>query len=459
MPLVFVKSQRKRYTGRGAYRKKKYGGRGAYTIDDGPWANRGASIGNAIGNLYGAGNVGSWLGRRLFHYPAKWFGSGAYKKKRSKRTVEGKGSYEVRDTPSGIMAPEIPRFEKSGGDDAIMISHREYIGDIFTSSSANTFNVNEFNLNPGDPVAFPWLSTVAQTSYQQYKFVGCVFEFISTSSDALNSTNTALGAVIACVNYDSNDPPFTSRMQMENTSWANCCKPSQNMSIPVECDPRMTAMQGMLYVSQNGVLPSNADPKTYYLGKVSIATTGFQGTNINIGSMYVTYKIKLYKPIMLPPLANANRVARVRNTVSNAAPFGTGYTSYTASDCDTMGITFTGTTMTIAKSRLQIGQRFLLILQWVGGATAVSAPAIGWSANVFASYGIFGGTAGASFILVPANGVSNTDYVYTGFIEIRDDNTDAVLTLGGGGTLPTAPVLNFTLWQVCGMPSARLGII
>lgn len=463
MPLIYVPRMRKsRYSGRGAYRRsgtrrrRTARGKGAYTVDDGPWAGRGATIGNAVARAFGApASIGEWLGRRAFHYPAKWFGSGSYRRRRAR----GRGAYEIDNTPAGHMAPEIPRFSKGGDDDSIVISHREYIGDIFTSSTANAFSVNEFKLNPGDPVAFPWLSTVVQSSYQQFKFEGCIFQFQSTSSDALNSTNTALGAVVACVNYDANDPPFTSRMQMENTSWANCCKPSQNMAIPVECAPRMTALGGgLLYVSQNGVLPADADPKTYYLGKVSIATTGFQGTSINIGSLYVTYKVRLYKPIMLPPLSNANRMLRCRSGATSAAPLGTA-TLTLGADCDTLGVVFTsGTVLTIPKVRLQNGQRFLVILQWGHDSGAATPATLTWSTNVSTNFGVWGPAASTQSMFFP-NPVAATQLqcCVVSFIEITNDNADAVCTLSAA-TLPANCTLNCSIWQICGMPSSRLGI-
>jgi len=446
---------------------RHYSKHGAYNLDDGPWAQRGATIGSAVARSFGAPSaVGEYIGRRLFHYPAKYFGSGKYGATkavaaRRTKTYARHGAYEVGET--SVMSPEIPRFSKGGDDDSIVVSHREYIGDIFTSASAGAFKIDEFIINPGDAITFPWLSSLAQCSYQQYKFSGCVFEFVSTSADALNSTNTALGAVVSCINYDSNDATFNSRMQMENTSWANACKPSQNMSIPVECDAKMTSMQGLLYVSENGIMPANADPKTYILGKLSIATTGFQGTSINIGSLYVTYKVKLFKPIMARPLANANRTLLVRTGCTSAVPFGTATSTTLAvpAECDTLGVTFTATTLTIPKKRLQNGQRFVMVAQFIHDNGATTCPGITYSTNLdqFAAFG----TAASAPTTYPAFGFPNAagaTQVYCGFVAffgINNDNADAVLTLSAA-TFPANCVANIQIYQVCGTPSAQLGI-
>ena len=78
------------------------------------------------------------------------------------------------------------------------------------------------------------------------------------------------------------------------------------MFIPVECDPKQTGLNnGLLYIINGNNVPTGADPKTYYLGKLFIGTTGLQGTSVNVGSLYVHYKVKLYKPVMTAPASNA----------------------------------------------------------------------------------------------------------------------------------------------------------
>lgn len=74
----------------------------------------------------------------------------------------------------------------------IIITHREYIGDVITSGTAGAFKTNTYYINPGLNKTFPWLSQIAQ-NFESYRMLGCAFEFKSMSSDALNSTNTALG--------------------------------------------------------------------------------------------------------------------------------------------------------------------------------------------------------------------------------------------------------------------------
>jgi len=436
------------------YPQRRYSNRGQYTLETGPWANRGAMLGGGLARAFRMpSELGSWIGRRLFHYPAKWFGSGRYQ-----RRASGRGAYQIG--PSGntnqTLQPEIPAFSNADNDSTV-IAHREYIGDIITSSTPSAFSIQEFIINPGDPTTFPWLSELCQTSFQQYKFEGCIFEFKSASANALNSTNTALGSVISAVNYDSADPSFGSRMQMENTSWANSCKPSNNMTIPIETHPKQTASRGLLYIANNGVLPQGTDPKTYHLGILSIATVGFQGASVNIGSLYVTYKTRLYKPIMLAPLSNGNRMLFVRTGATTAAPMGTATLSLPAQQCDTLGITFTNTVIVIPRTRLQIGQRFLVTFQWIHDSGASTPPGVGYTAGA-TPIAYFGPLGTDTFVSWPTpTGTVQTESGTTSVFEIVDDSVSLIITLAGQ-TLPANATLNISIVQLTGTPSVQLGI-
>lgn len=437
-------------SGQGAYKIRPYrprlAGRGAYTVNDGPWANRGASIGGAIGERYAGSvgrSVGSWIGRRAFHYPAKLFGS---------------GSYGITDQVDRL-APQVPVFEK-GEDDSVVICHREYIGDIITSSSANTFKIDNFALNPSEIGTFPWLNNLAQPNYQQFKFDGLVFEFKSFSADALNSTNTALGSVFAAINYDYSDTSLSSRYEVENMDWSMACKPSEHMMIPVECKPRQTSLGGLLYVVNGNNVPTGADPKMYYLGKLFIGTTGFQGTSVNIGSLYVTYKIRLYKAFMSRPLSNGLVSTIIRTGVDNTNFLGTSTFASTYS-CDTLGLTFTGTTMTISKKRLLIKDRFMVMLQYVGTAAAnLVPPAIALSSGLVMltfSTTSAGGTYGSNVISSPMNtGITDKQVTSFSMLQVNDNSVDQVITYSAA-TLPTSGSLMIYIWQVCSLQTENVG--
>lgn len=223
------------------------------------------------------GEAGGWLGDKV-------------------GTLLGLGAYEVRKNsfvlPEGL---DPPSMHTRSGD--TIIAHREYITDILTSSTPGAFNVQSFKINPGVSSTFPWLSEIA-SSYEEYEMLGCVFEFKSTSSDALNSTNTALGYVLQGTNYNAAAPNFLNKLAMLNTQYSTDCKPSQSCLHPIECDPHYNPMMSQ-YV-RAGAVPAGEDPKTYDLGNYQIATGGMQAASVVIGELWVTYQIALRKPVFGP---------------------------------------------------------------------------------------------------------------------------------------------------------------
>lgn len=439
-----VKRRTQRPSTRATYRPRRITGKGAYTVQNGPWANRGQQLGELIGNYYGGPvgkKIGGFLGRRALHYPARLFGSGAY---------------EVQNSSTTRMAPQVPVFNNNSSDDSVLITHKEYLGDIITGA-ANSFKIQDFAINPAQIETFPWLCNIAQPNFQQYKFEGLVFEFKSFSADALNSTNTALGSVFACINYDYTDANPSSRYEVENTDWSMACKPSDNMLIPVECAPRQTGMNGLLYVINGNAVPGNADPKMYYLGKLWLGTTGFQAANVNIGSLYVTYKIRLYKPLMTKPLANALVMTQLRGTITNAGPLGTTNVA-NSNNADAIGVTFTSANvLTISSRHLMVNQRYLFIYQAVGASTAsLVTPSVTLSSGLQAA-GIFGPNMLEQAIQQPRVSSSPTDVqvLSMNYFKVVSSDTDQTITLGSG-TLPTGSTAFVALYQLCGLSSYEI---
>lgn len=211
------------------------------------------------------------------------------------KRITGFGDYSINSN-SLVTDNSPPIFAKNGR--GVIIKHREYLGDI-TGSVA--FNINGYPINPGMPQTFPWLSAVA-SAYEQFSFKGLVFEFKSTSSNALNSTNTALGAVIMATEYDSKKPAFSSKLQMENYEFATSCKPAESCLHPVECNPAESTLT-CLYTRQPSSVIS--DLRFNDLGQFYIATVGMQASSV-IGELWCTYEVELLKPrIDVVPAVNS----------------------------------------------------------------------------------------------------------------------------------------------------------
>lgn len=278
-------------SGRGAYRasrSRNYAairGRGAYKkrTSGAPLSTAaGGAIGGALGSMFGpagtaAGTaLGAWGGNRL-------------------GTIMGWGDYGLRrnSVMSKISEGNDPaRMHTSKSE--LIVSHREYITDIISAPTANTFNLQAFPINPGLITSFPWLSAIA-TQFEEYELLGMVFEFKTLSADAIaNTTNTALGYIVMATDYNSINPNFVNKQQMENTEYTTSCKPSLSMYHPIECDPGLNPLS-KLYV-RAGAVPANSDQRMYDLGVFQIATS-CPGTNVVLGELWCTYEVGLKKPI------------------------------------------------------------------------------------------------------------------------------------------------------------------
>jgi hypothetical protein len=180
-----------------------------------------------------------------------------------------------------------------------VLSHQEMIGDVITSGTAGAFdNQGIWLLNPGNADTFPWLSQIAQ-AFEEFKFLHLCFHFRSTSSDALSSANTALGVVIGATDYNILHTPFFSKQQMDNFEGAMSGKSSLSWSYPVDCRRHANVLEKYFISSSRQSPPATSpDPRLYYPGGFQIATSGFQGTNVNIGELWVSYRVVLTKPAM-----------------------------------------------------------------------------------------------------------------------------------------------------------------
>lgn len=322
--------------------------------------------------MYGRGGYGQKIGSYLGSMAGGALGNLA---EQGIKSLFGFGDYEVKrnviwDQMKGQDPPKMENPIKGKSD--CVIRHREYIGDIISSSSANTFNLQSFNLNPGLPASFPWLATIAQ-QYEQYEFEGIVYEFKSMAADALNSTNIALGTVIMGTEYNSALPNFINKQQMENHEFSSSCKPACSSFHPIECARSETALP-ISYV-RTGAVPANADIRMYDLGNFQIATTGFQGTSVNCGELWCTYQIRFKKPISNAALGN-NLLTdhfQLSGTIATATPLGTTSTAVAGSN---LGVVLFNNHSVQFPNWIQNGTyKIDWVVVGISGAVAFSGPA------------------------------------------------------------------------------------
>jgi len=380
-----------------------------------------ASSGGAYETL--AKDVGSFL-------PAG-FGGLLSKLGRGVDTLKGMGDYEITSNSlmpnaKNTMSNGVPVFGKDGRR-AIRVTEREYIGDVLANgtvvSSATAFNNVGYRINPGLSGTFPWLSTVAQ-QFEDYEMLGCVFEFVSTSSE-YNGSSQALGTVIMATDYDPVDSNFTSKIQMENEDYANSTKASESAIHGVECNPRERASR--VYKIRSAAVPSGAVIGDYDIGNFQIATQGMSVSGVNLGELWVSYDILFYKKNLYGgQLGN--------NVLSCIIGASTGLTTsqYFGTDTVVYGSLYVipgATTLTFPRW-LQTG-KYQLIILWGGTNSAATAPTVTFTTNCSALANISGGGNGTD----TSNGTVNNVFLRCSF---QITGPSAVITLSGG-TLPTSP--------------------
>lgn len=215
------------------------------------------------------------------------------------RNITGSGDYDVSNTPvseNSIVgrSPSVPTMHNDLG--AVRITHREFLGDVLGSTA---FSNSPFVINPADARTFPWLHNLAG-AYEQYKLFGMVFEFVSTSGNALTSTNAALGSVTMLTQYDVKMPQYANKQRALNHFYAVSGTPARNLLHAVECAPGQVA-QGLYYIRPDDAKTAayleaeSYDASLYDIGRLEFIAVGMQST-FTIGELWVTYDIGLYKP-------------------------------------------------------------------------------------------------------------------------------------------------------------------
>jgi len=354
------------------------------------------------------GDIGQWAGNAV----SKIFGWGAYELKQN-------------SVYNDMTNAQVPVMHSTS--ETIVFRHREYICDI---SSSTLFAQTVFKVNPGLSSTFPYLSAIA-ACFQEYRFKGLVFEFKSTSADALNSTNTALGTVAMCAQYRADATSFLDKQQLLNEMWAIDSKPSCNFLLPIECSPVENPLS-VQYV-RTGSVPTGQDAKLYDLCSLTIGTYGSQAAAV-VGELWATYEVEFFKPQLSVGLGlNLQNAHYYNTTASGSAYFGT----TVIQSYDNIGLTVGATTVTFP---LGCQGKYFVNCIWIGTAAAVVQPTLALT-NCTKTAPVpfyFGGPSlGSAQSVTPANGVSSVILTQQFVILIPDPTLVAVITFSAG-TLPTS---------------------
>jgi hypothetical protein len=288
--------------------------------------------GGAAGTMLGSSAAGAKIGNGLGAMISRWMGQGDY-------TVSS-NSIVQKASASGM----IPNMHKDG--QSIIVRHKEYLTEI---RGATAFTVrNEFDINPGLPSTFPWLSAVA-AQYSQYRIRGMVYHYVPSSGNAVSGTNAALGTVMLQTSYRATEAAPTSKIELLNEYWSSEAVPNQEFCHPIECDPKENPFN-VQYI-RTGDLPPAENQLMYDLGRTTVAVSGQQANDFVLGDLWITYEIELKKPVITNSTNTTLQAFAGISTdaVGSGNPFGTLGTFVTTFDSFEGAFTVTATTITFPK--------------------------------------------------------------------------------------------------------------
>lgn len=351
----------------------------------------GAGIGYAMGNPGAGFRAGAGISRYL-----------------------GFGDYTVAaNSLVDKSSNSVPMMHSVGT--SVTVRHKEYLGEIITSSTARGFKSTAYPINPGVPQTFPWLSGIA-SAYTEYEFKGLVFHFQTTAGEYSGSGDVAVGALMMATKYRSTDAPFTNKIQMLNEFFSTSTKVADSAAHAIECAPNQTVL-GSRYIRQS---PADivGDEKFYDLGEFNVATTGVAGSNITVGELWVTYEVVLRKP-RLVPFSSVFTAHYISSGVQASDPLGFGAIT---KQYDSIGMTINNTTDTITFPPTIFGRFLVLVAYRAATVCQTNGFNFGTGATSVDMY------RGVGSINAKATGGSG-DYSCVQFVDIQNNALPCTLTM------------------------------
>jgi len=367
----------------------------------------GAALGGMVGMPSLGAAAGGWLSKAI-----------------------GSGDYKISN--NSLMASGVPTF--SGPKNSVRIRHRELISDI---SGSTAFTNNVYPINPGLAQTFPWFSQICGC-FTSYRIWGMMFEFLSNSADALNSTNTAMGSVIMATQYNVTKSNYVNKPEMAASEFSCATKPSESLLHPIECDLEFRPIRNSYL--RSGTVPSGEDKRFYDWGNFQLATVGMQAAAV-IGELWVTYDIELFYPKLIPGEYPGTWTTVINNGAYTSTDIlSSVQTTPTGLGGITIKATGAGYDTIFFPSDISSGVYFVSI-RFKGSSTVYTAPTITRSncALINTTSNAYGWELGASgSIWTPASGATASAVTYQTIVSISGYSSAGSYIQLSGGTLPSS---------------------
>lgn len=338
---------------------------------------------------------------------------------------------------------DVPMMHTTGNQ--TRITHREYLGDIYSSTSE--FVNDTFPINPGMNESFPWASPIAN-QYTGWIPLGMAAEFISEGSEYTNSAG--LGYVALGAQYNPSDAEFSSKRDMLNSQFSVARKPSQSFQCWIEC-ARSERISDHLWTRAVSP-PANNDIKLYDLCNLNVAVGGNVVSDVIIGELWITYDILLLLPKSTLNI-NPNQLQFATSStggVANATPLGSGWSSSNTFLENTFNVPYTsGTVLTFPKG--YPGQ-FSIELRWfLGAAVGTPAQLPGRTYSPGVSLVTTWGTGGVGM----TSAAGGSQLMITIIVNVSDKG--GTITFDGAGNLAFTPTFQMLILQTYNGPQKTHG--
>jgi len=174
-----------------------------------------------------------------------------------------------------------PRVRSSRG--GIVVSHKEMVGSLVSSATTLTFQANSYTINPGKPVGFPWLSTLA-CNFDKYRMHSLTVHLVSSQP-----TSTA-GRIGVGVDYDSTDTLPGDRVDFFNLTHHAECAAWDSVSLRVPLRPEEK------FVNSH----TTSDSKLIDMGMIVVMSDQIVATSAVLADVIFEYHVELLEPQQAP---------------------------------------------------------------------------------------------------------------------------------------------------------------
>lgn len=213
---------------------------------------------------------------------SKFVGTGAYSRAVKNELIDGGQASE------GIM-----RFDHASDRNALVLSHSEYVQDVYSPSVPNGTADIVLPLNAGLASTFPMMSQLA-ANFEEFKIMQLAFTYRPSLSD-WNTANGQVGMVIIATQYNANAQTWSTKEQMLSQTGSTSSRTIDSAWHGVECDVNKLHSDGK-FLTRTGPPAVSGNLSDFDLGFTQVRIMNCPAGNLTLGELHVSYTVELSKP-------------------------------------------------------------------------------------------------------------------------------------------------------------------